>query len=115
MQDNAERRRDIRVHVSPPGQIVRIAGREPIEILNASFRGLFARVTNEPPQAGELIKLAVELPAGPVQLQGVAVRIVRDRAGRAGVGFRFFALNGETKRLWESYITNLLGTRQAAA
>ena len=45
----------------------------------------------------------------------VPVRTVVDANGRVGVGVRFFALNGEDKQLWESYISSLLAPRTVAA
>ncbi len=116
MESNPERRRDVRTHASPPANIVRIGGLERVEILNASYRGLFIRVFGAPPQKNELLKFRITLPTTTIDLNGVPVRVVNDGTGRAGVGIRFFALNGEDRRHWESYISGLLqrGVRTAA-
>ncbi|MBX3228586.1 MAG: PilZ domain-containing protein [Labilithrix sp.] len=113
--DSSERRRDLRAHASPPLHIVRIGSVEKVEVLNVSYRGLFVRM-DEPPQLNELLKVRVELPGKKViNAHVVSVRIVPDAQGRAGVGVRFFALVGEEKRAWESYITSLVSPRRAAA
>src|SRR5262249_10517867 len=62
MEDNSERRRDVRAHASPPAQIRRIKSSEPIEIVNASYRGLFIRTQGPPPQTSQLLRLRIELP-----------------------------------------------------
>ena len=111
----SERRRELRASVSPPAQIVRRSGSERVEILNASYRGLFIRTSGAAPPMNELIRLRIELPTRIVELHALAVRVVIDPQGRPGVGFRFFALNGEDKQFWESYITSLLAPRRAAA
>jgi hypothetical protein len=111
----SERRRDVRVHVSPPAQIIRLKTAERIEILNASYRGLFVRTTGNAPQMNELVRIRIELPNTTVDIHAIPVRVVVDAQGRPAFGLRFFALNGEDKRLWESYITNLLAPRRAAA
>ncbi|MBX3198848.1 MAG: PilZ domain-containing protein [Labilithrix sp.] len=110
----SDRRRDVRAHVSPPAHIMRIGSAERIEILNASYRGLFIR-TNAPPPLNQLLRLRIELPSQSVEVNCIPVRVVVDGAGRPGIGVRFFALNGEDKRLWESYITSLLSPRRMAA
>ncbi|MBX3209187.1 MAG: PilZ domain-containing protein [Labilithrix sp.] len=112
--DSSDRRRDVRAHASPPAQILRVGSAERIEILNASYRGLFIR-TNTPPPLNQLLRIRIELPTKTVELNGVPVRVVADGSGRAGIGVRFFALNGEDKRFWESYITSLLSPRRMAA
>ncbi|MFO0735310.1 MAG: PilZ domain-containing protein [Labilithrix sp.] len=113
--DSSERRRDIRAHASPPVEIIRIGSLEKVEALNVSFRGLFLRM-DVPPQLNELLKLRVQIPGRMITLNVVSVRVVTDAHGRAGVGVKFFALAGDEKRQWESYITSLVAhhRRQAA-
>lgn len=113
--ESAERRRDVRAQASPPTRIVRIGGGERVEVLNTSYRGLFLRTSGTPPRLNELIKLRIELPSVVVEMHAIPVRIVVDARGRSGVGIRFFALNGEEKRLWDAYITALLGPKRLAA
>jgi len=103
-----ERRRDVRAYASPPAQILRIGGPEKVEILNASYRGLFIRTFGPPPQTGQLLRIRITLPTKIVEMNAIPVRVVTDAAGRPGIGVRFFALNGEEKRHWESYINGLL-------
>ncbi len=111
----AERRRDVRTHASPPAQIRRIGSAERVEILNASFRGLFLRVSGEAPPLNQLFKLRIDLPTRIVDVHCVPVRVVVDAHGRTGIGVRFFALNGDDKRVWETYIASLLSPRRVAA
>ncbi|HVH42797.1 MAG TPA: PilZ domain-containing protein [Labilithrix sp.] len=115
MEQQADRRRDVRAYVSPPAQIVRLGAKERIEILNASYRGLFIRTPEGAPALNQLLRVRIELPTKTVDINCIPVRVVVDGNGRAGVGVRFFALNGEDKRFWESYITSLISPRRMAA
>lgn len=112
--ESSERRRDIRAHASPPVEIVRIGSSERVEALNVSFRGLFLRM-DEPPALNELLRIRVQLPNTKIDVNITAVRVVVDAQGRSGVGVKFFALNGNEKRAWESYILGLVGARRVAA
>ena len=85
-----------------------------MEMLDASYRGLLVRM-EEPPTERQLVKLLVELPGGDLEVHAVVVRIVMDALGRAGVGLRFFALNGQDKAKWESFIGGLVHRRAKAA
>jgi hypothetical protein len=83
-------------------------------MLDASYRGLFVRM-DEPPPERQLIKLLVELPDGKdLELHAVVVRLVLDADGRAGVGLRFFALNGQDRADWESFMNGVLHRRARA-
>lgn len=115
MEQNTERRRDVRAHASPPAQILRIGAAERVEILNASYRGLFIRTNGGAPPLNQLLKVRIELPTRTIEINCIPVRVVVDGSGRPGIGVRFFALNGEDKQLWESYIASLLAPRRAAA
>lgn len=115
MEQPSDRRRDVRAYVSPPAHIVRLGAKEPIEVLNASYRGLFIRTPVGAPPLNQLLRIRIELPTKTVDINCIPVRVVVDGNGRAGVGVRFFALNGEDKRLWEAYITALLSPRRLAA
>ncbi len=115
--DNNERRRDVRAYASPIAHIMRRTGAERIEVLNASYRGLFFRCqSGEAPPLNQLLHVRIELSSRSVDLNAIAVRVVPDAQGRLGVGVRFFCLNGEDKAFWETYITSLLtpGRRVAA-
>ncbi|CAN5764532.1 hypothetical protein BH11MYX4_BH11MYX4_51790 [soil metagenome] len=83
-------------------------------MLDASFRGLFIR-TDEPPPERQLIKLLIELPTRDIELHAVVVRLVVDPLGRTGVGLRFFALNGQDRIDWESFISGVVNRRAKAA
>ena len=113
MQDS-ERRRDARMRISQPTHVVRRGGMETVEMLDASYRGLFVRMETPPPER-QLLKLLVELPGRDLEVHAVVVRIMVDALGRAGVGLRFFALNGQDKVEWESFINDLLHRRAKAA
>ncbi len=114
-EENSERRRDVRAHASPPAQILRLGSAERVEVLNASYRGLFLRLNGGAPPLNQLLKLRIQLPTRAVIVHCVPVRVVPDGNGRAGIGVRFFALNGQDKQIWESYISSLLAPRTAAA
>jgi hypothetical protein len=88
---------------------------EPVEMLDASYRGLFVRMEDPPPER-QLVKLLVEMPDDKeFEVHAVVVRLVVDPVGRCGVGLRFFALNGQDRTNWESFITSLLHRRARAA
>jgi len=110
-----DRRRDARARISLPTHVVRRGGMEPIEMLDASYRGLFVRMDDPPPER-ELVKLLIEMPEDrEMEVHAVVVRIVLDPLGRSGVGLRFFALNGQDRIAWESFISSLLHRRARAA
>ncbi len=111
---NSERRRDIRTPISIPISVVRRGGDETLEMIDASYRGLFVRF-HSPPSARELLKLRVELPTRELVVHAVVVRTVMDSRGRPGVGLRFFALNGQDKADWEAFVADHLVTRASAA
>jgi hypothetical protein len=115
MQQVDERRRDARTRVSLPTYIVRRGVTEAVELLDASYRGLFIRM-DEPPPERQLVKLIVELPGGrALDCHAVVVRLVGDALGRTGVGLRFFALNGQDRSEWEGFIAGILHRRERAA
>lgn len=111
--EGGERRRDVRARVSLPTQLVRPGGNETVEMLDASFRGLFIR-TDEPPPERQLVKLVIELPTRDLEVHAVVVRLVIDALGRTGVGLRFFALNGQDRIEWESFVSNVHRAAKAA-
>lgn len=113
--DFNERRADARTPASPPARILRLGSTERIEILNASYRGLFVRLPGQPPATTELLKLRIDLPERSIVVHTVVVRVVTDASGRAGAGLRFFALNGQERSTWETFIGGLLHPRRAAA
>lgn len=83
-------------------------------MLDASYRGLFIRMDSAPPER-QLVKLLLELPDQDLEVHAVVVRVVLDPLGRAGVGLRFFALNGQDRSTWEGFIGALLHKRARAA
>ena len=87
---------------------------ETVEMLDGSYRGLFIRIEDPPPER-QLVKLVVELPTRDIECHAVVVRIVIDPLGRAGVGLRFFALNGQDRADWESFLSSILHKRARAA
>lgn len=113
--EEADRRRDTRARISLPTHVVRRGGMETVEMLDASYRGLFVRMDDPPPER-QLVKLVVELPGdGEMEVHAVVVRLVVDPVGRCGVGLRFFALNGQERSAWESFISSLINRRAKAA
>ena len=113
--EDTERRRDTRARISLPAHVVRRGGMEAIEMLDASYRGLFVRMDDPPPER-ELVKLRIELPGEQeMEVHAVVVRLVVDPVGRSGVGLRFFALNGQERSAWESFISNIINRRAKAA
>jgi len=113
MGDN-ERRRDIRTPITVPARIVRRGGDEPVQVIDASYRGLLLRVSQPLPMR-EMLRVRVQLPSCEVDLHVVVVRLVHKAPGRCDVGFRFFALNGQDKSDWEAFISHALATRAKAA
>jgi len=114
MQES-ERRRDARARISLPARVVRRGGDESVEMLDASYRGLFVRMDSPPPER-QLLKLVVEMEGDrALQMHAVVVRLVMDPVGRWGVGLRFFALNGPERAEWERYISAALLKRARAA
>lgn len=97
-----------------PTHVVRSGAMETVEMLDASYRGLFVRMDNPPPER-QLVKLLIELPEKDIEVHAVVVRIVTDAVGRAGVGLRFFALNGQDRADWEGFIHGVLHKRARAA
>lgn len=84
-------------------------------MIDASYRGLFVRM-DEPPPERQLVKLRVALPGGKeLECHAVVVRLTMDPLGRTGVGLRFFALNGQDRIDWESFISALIHRRARAA
>ena len=115
MEEQDDRRQDARARISLPTHVVRRGGMETVEMLDASYRGLFVRMDDPPPER-ELVKLLIEMPdARQMEVHAVAVRIIVDPLGRCGVGLRFFALNGQERSAWESFISSLLHRRARAA
>jgi hypothetical protein len=113
--EESDRRRDTRARISLPTHVVRRGGMETVEMLDASYRGLFVRMDDPPPER-ELVKLVVELPGEQeMEVHAVVVRLVVDPVGRCGVGLRFFALNGQERSAWESFISSLINRRAKAA
>jgi hypothetical protein len=105
----SERRRDIRTRITVPAFVVRRSGNEAVQVVDASFRGVFVQMAESPP-VRELIRLRITLPSGDLDMHAVVMRIVDD-GGHSGVGLRFFALNGEAKAEWESFISSALHSR----
>jgi hypothetical protein len=88
---------------------------ETVEMLDASYRGLFVRMDDPPPER-ELVKLVIEMPdEKEMEVHAIVVRLVTDPVGRCGVGLRFFALNGQERSTWESFISELIHRRARAA
>jgi len=112
--DNSDRRRDVRARISVPTFVVRRSGAESVEMIDASYRGLFLRL-EQPPPVRELLKLRIALPARELEAHVVVVRIVVDALGRPGVGLRFFALNGQDKTDWEGFVAHAVMLRARAA
>lgn len=108
-----ERRREPRTRITMPTFLVRKGADEQVQMVDASFRGLFLRM-HEPPPVRALVKLRIELPTRTIDIHAVVVRLVEDASGAAGVGLRFFALNGEDKVEWELVINTALQRARAA-
>lgn len=112
--DHDERRSDYRVRVALPAAIIRGSGAESVEMLNASYRGLFLRMKWAPP-VRELVKLRIRLPTRELEIHAVAVRVVDEPTGLKGVGLRFFAFNGQDRVDWEQFIAKALPARNLRA
>lgn len=109
-----ERRRDIRARIVFPVDMIRGAEAEPIEVVNASHRGLLVRVHEALPMM-RLVRLRLHLPTRDVDTHAVVMRIDgRCLDGRWELGLRFFALNGLEQRDWERFVTAQLRIPVAA-
>lgn len=111
---NSERRKDIRTPISVPASVVRRGGAETLQMIDASYRGLFLRFASAP-NTRELLKLRIDLPTRQLEINAVVVRTVFDALGRPGVGLRFFALNGQDKADWEGFVSEHLHRYARAA
>ena len=100
---SSERRRDVRTKVSPPAAIIRGRTAERVQVVDASYRGLLLR-TVDPPPVWSLVRLRIDLPSRTLEAHAIAMRQMPRSDGRWDVGLRFFALNGEDQREWESYV-----------
>jgi c-di-GMP-binding flagellar brake protein YcgR len=106
-----ERRRDVRANISLPVSIVRAGQVDFVKMVDASFRGVLLRMKEAPP-VNQLVKLRVRLPIGENEIHGVVVRIADDMtSGLKSVGVRFFALNGQERSEWESFIASVIQVR----
>lgn len=115
MEEHSDRRTDVRARIALPIHIVRRGGMETVEMLDASYRGLFVRMDDPPPER-QLVKLVLELPGDEqLEVHAVVVRLVTDSVGRCGVGLRFFALNGHERTTWERFMSSVLHKRARAA
>src|SRR4051812_24437194 len=112
--ETSDRRRDLRARISLPAALVRRGSSESVEMIDASYRGLFLRI-EDPPSERELVKLRVCLPNRELVVHAVVVRIVNDMMGYQGVGVRFFALNGQDRSEWESFMGAALRELRAQA
>jgi hypothetical protein len=63
------------------------------------------------------VKLRITMPNETVlEMHAVVVRVVGDSGGgEMDVGLRFFALNGDERRIWESFIQEIIHARAKAA
>lgn len=115
MEEQSDRRIDVRARIALPTHVVRRGGMETVEMLDASYRGLFVRMDDPPPER-QLVKLMLELPGDEqLEVHAVVVRLVVDTLGRCGVGLRFFALNGHERTAWERFMASVLHKRARAA
>jgi hypothetical protein len=103
----ANARRDQRYRIAIP---VTIVSRDPVTVLteNVSFRGMFLRTDNPPPRM-HLIRVRIALPNTEIALDTNVVVVSSSLPGaRApGVGVTFFALNGDTQKEWETFISTV--------
>lgn len=105
---SSERRRDVRAKLSPPAAIIRGREAHRVQVIDASYRGMLLR-TETPPEVMSLVRLRIDLPSRVLETHAIAMRLVGPRSdGRWDVGVRFFALNGEDQREWESYVAYAL-------
>jgi hypothetical protein len=112
--NDIERRRDARARITIPAEVIRRSERRPVQMVDASYRGIFLRMT-EAPSVRELIKLRIALPTRELFAHAVVVRQTEEPGGRRGVGLRFFALNGQDRTDWEAFVTAALNARAHAA
>lgn len=112
--NDIERRRDARARITIPAEVIRRRERQPVQMVDASYRGIFLRMAEAPP-VRELIKLRIALPTRELVAHAVVVRHTDEPGGNKGVGLRFFALNGQDRTDWEAFVTAALSARARAA
>lgn len=112
--NDIERRRDARARIAIVTEIVKRRERIAVQMVDASYRGLFLRMSEAPP-VRELLKLKINLPSRELIAHAVVVRTTDEPGGKKGVGLRFFALNGQDRIDWEAFITAALNARARAA
>ena len=112
---HTERRADQRINLDLPVYILRRGALERIEMLEASYRGLFVRMAS-PPSMRELVRLRIDLPSRELITHAVVARVVaEDDSGLSGIGMRLFLLQDQEKQEWQGYLAQLIHGRRRAA
>ena len=96
-----------------PAVHVKRGGEEEIEVLDASYRGMYVSMRSAP-RINELLRFRVSLPMRDVTVHAVVVRLTRDRHDRVGVGLRLFAMNGADLVDWQQFVRVALSVDIAA-
>jgi hypothetical protein len=115
MTVTANLRRDARIDVRVPVQLIRGKASLPFETLDVSFRGLFLKC-KEPPSLRSLVRLKVTIPNRTLEAHAMAVHVIPsgdDHEG--GVGLQFWGLAGSDRQAWEDFVRTLVSLRREAA
>ena len=106
-------RRDARLEARVPVAVIRGREARTHETADISFRGLFVE-TNDPLPVRSLARLRLVLPSRPIEAHAMVVHVAPARRGRAaGMGLSFWALSGAERRLWETFVRDLMGGHPA--
>jgi hypothetical protein len=117
MPDDAhEKRRDERLRIKLPADLVRGKLRVTLLTEDVSFRGLFLR-TDAPPAVRRLLQIEMLIPPDdrPLRLHGTVVHVLRPGetgARSPGMGIELVGLNGDVKSLWEGFVSHLRPRRK---
>lgn len=77
-----------------------------VRAADVARHGLFL-ITDLPLHERHLVQLVIHLPRGTIKAAASVTRTLRNTSGAEGVGVQFFALSGEAKRRWDTFIFDL--------
>lgn len=104
-----ERRRSERVLAQVPARWLRRTGTANLATADVCVRGLFL-CTTEPARIGELLKIELALPGGPLTMM-VVVRNSGLRGGHAGLGVEVYQLAEDETVRWMRFCSTLGASR----
>ena len=95
-------RRDPRVGIRVPVELVRGRAALPAEARDVSYRGLFV-ATAAPPPLRSLVRLRVALPQRTLEVHAMVVHVTDE-----GAGLQLWAVSGVDRADWDAFVRELL-------